>query len=43
VVGGQYQYREGGEYHLVNPATISKLQQEVRPEQSGDVPGVHDD
>jgi len=30
VVGGQYQYREGGEYHLVNPATISKLQQAVR-------------
>jgi glutamate synthase domain-containing protein 2/glutamate synthase domain-containing protein 1/glutamate synthase domain-containing protein 3 len=30
VVGGQYQYREGGEYHLINPATISKLQQAVR-------------
>ncbi len=30
VVGGQYQYREGGEYHLLNPATISKLQQAVR-------------
>lgn len=30
VVGGQYQYREGGEYHLVNPLTISKLQQAVR-------------
>jgi glutamate synthase domain-containing protein 2/glutamate synthase domain-containing protein 1/glutamate synthase domain-containing protein 3 len=29
-VGGQYQYREGGEYHLVNPLTISKLQQAVR-------------
>jgi glutamate synthase domain-containing protein 2 len=23
VVGGQYQYREGGEYHLLNPLTIS--------------------
>ena len=30
VVGGQYQYREGGEYHLINPATISKLQHAVR-------------
>jgi glutamate synthase domain-containing protein 2/glutamate synthase domain-containing protein 1/glutamate synthase domain-containing protein 3 len=30
VVGGQYQYREGGEYHLLNPLTISKLQQSVR-------------
>ena len=30
VVGGHYQYREGGEYHLLNPQTISKLQQAVR-------------
>ena len=30
VVGGQYQYREGGEYHLLNPLTISKVQQAVR-------------
>jgi glutamate synthase domain-containing protein 2/glutamate synthase domain-containing protein 3 len=30
VVGGHYQYREGGEYHLLNPATISKLQHAVR-------------
>ena len=30
VVGGQYQYREGGEYHLLNPHTISKLQHAVR-------------
>jgi len=30
VVGGQYQYREGGEYHLINPATISKVQHAVR-------------
>ncbi len=29
-VGGQYQYREGGEYHLLNPLTISKLQHAVR-------------
>ncbi len=30
VVGGQYQYRVGGEFHLLNPATISKLQHAVR-------------
>src|SRR6202044_1169494 len=30
VVGGHYQYREGGEYHLLNPETISKLQHAVR-------------
>ena len=30
VVGGHYQYREGGEYHLLNPQTISKLQLAVR-------------
>ena len=30
VVGGHYQYREGGEYHLLNPPTISKLQHSVR-------------
>ncbi len=30
VVGGHYQYREGGEYHLLNPTTISKLQHAVR-------------
>ncbi len=29
-VGGQYQYREGGEYHLLNPLTISKLQHAVQ-------------
>jgi glutamate synthase domain-containing protein 2/glutamate synthase domain-containing protein 1/glutamate synthase domain-containing protein 3 len=29
-VGGQYQYREDGEYHLINPLTISKLQHAVR-------------
>ncbi|MBZ5647402.1 MAG: glutamate synthase large subunit [Acidobacteriia bacterium] len=28
--GGQYKYRADGEYHLVNPLTISKLQQAVR-------------
>jgi glutamate synthase domain-containing protein 2/glutamate synthase domain-containing protein 1/glutamate synthase domain-containing protein 3 len=30
VVGGHYQFRQGGEYHLLNPDTISKLQQAVR-------------
>ena len=30
VVGGHYQYREGGEYHLLNPQTIGKLQHAVR-------------
>src|SRR5690606_40117016 len=29
-VGGRYQYREGGEYHLFNPSTIHDLQQAVR-------------
>ncbi|HEY3707302.1 MAG TPA: glutamate synthase-related protein, partial [Terracidiphilus sp.] len=29
-VGGHYQYREGGEFHLLNPLTISKLQHSVR-------------
>ncbi len=30
VVGGKYQYRVGGEYHLLNPLTIAKVQQAVR-------------
>jgi glutamate synthase (NADPH/NADH) large chain len=30
IVGGHYQYREGGEYHLLNPLTISKLQHSVQ-------------
>jgi glutamate synthase (NADPH) large chain len=30
VVGGAYQYRIGGEYHLLNPQTVSKLQHAVR-------------
>ena len=29
-VGGRFQYREGGEYHLFNPATIHLLQEAVR-------------
>jgi glutamate synthase domain-containing protein 2/glutamate synthase domain-containing protein 1/glutamate synthase domain-containing protein 3 len=30
VVGGQYQFRQEGEYHLLNPLTISKMQHAVR-------------
>ncbi|HUX43385.1 MAG TPA: glutamate synthase large subunit, partial [Terracidiphilus sp.] len=30
VVGGQYQYRVDGEFHLLNPLTISKLQHSVQ-------------
>ena len=33
-VGGTYHQRVNGEYHLVNPLTISKLQQAVREESS---------
>src|SRR5271166_3444265 len=29
-VGGSYHFRAGGEYHLLNPLTISKLQHAVR-------------
>ena len=29
-LGGNYQYRISGEYHLVNPLTVSKLQNSVR-------------
>ncbi len=29
-IGGNYQYRAGGEYHLINPDSIAKLQQAVR-------------
>ncbi len=31
-VGGEYQYRVRGERHLLNPATVSKLQHAVRQE-----------
>ena len=31
-VGGSYQYRVRGEYHLINPLTVSKLQHAVRQE-----------
>jgi glutamate synthase (NADPH) large chain len=29
-IGGTYQYRVNGEYHLLNPLTVSKLQHSVR-------------
>ncbi len=29
-VGGRFQYREGGEFHLFNPSTIHRLQHAVR-------------
>jgi glutamate synthase (NADPH/NADH) large chain len=29
-IGGNYQFRKGGEYHLLNPITVSKLQHAVR-------------
>ena len=31
-IGGNYQYRAHGEYHLLNPLTVSKLQHSVRQE-----------
>src|SRR5271163_4936944 len=31
-IGGSYQYRVRGEYHLLNPGTVSKLQHAVRQE-----------
>ncbi|HET7753422.1 MAG TPA: glutamate synthase large subunit [Anaeromyxobacteraceae bacterium] len=34
-VGGQYQYREDGEYHLFNPLTIHKLQFACRTDNYG--------
>jgi glutamate synthase (ferredoxin) len=33
-VGGQYQWRDGGEYHLFNPQTIHTLQKAVRTNSS---------
>jgi glutamate synthase (NADPH/NADH) large chain len=33
-VGGNYQYRANGEFHLYNPQTISRLQHAVRQESS---------
>ena len=37
-VGGNYQYRVRGEYHLINPLTVSKLQHAVRQQSYADLP-----
>ncbi len=34
-IGGEYQYRVGGERHLLNPVTVSKLQHAVRKSDFG--------
>ncbi|HUW84806.1 MAG TPA: glutamate synthase large subunit [Phycisphaerae bacterium] len=34
-VGGQYQWRRGGEHHLFNPLSIAKLQQATRANDAG--------
>ena len=39
-VGGQYQWRADGEYHLFNPETIHKLQKAVRTGSYDDVQGI---
>ena len=39
-VGGDYQYRIKGEYHLLNPATISKLQHAVREKRFETLRGI---
>ena len=40
-VGGSYHFRVNGEYHLLNPLTISKLQHAVRAEELQDFRGIH--
>ena len=40
-VGGSYHFRTDGEYHLLNPLTISKLQHAVRAVQLQDLSGIH--
>ena len=40
-VGGAYRHRIGGEYHLLNPQTISKLQHSVRQNKMRNLPGIH--
>ena len=40
-VAGTYHQRVNGEYHLLNPLTISKLQQAVRQESCADLPGIY--
>ena len=38
--GGQYQWRDDGEYHLFNPQTVHKLQHAVPHRQLQDVQGI---
>ena len=38
--GGNYQYRVRGEYHLLNPVTVSKLQHAVRQASYETYPGI---
>jgi len=40
-VGGQYQYRINGEYHLQNPETVSKLQHAVRQNSFATFRNIH--
>ena len=40
-VGGEYQWRREGEYHLFNPDTVFKLQHATRVEALRDLQGVH--
>ncbi len=40
-VGGEYQWRREGEYHLFNPDTVFKLQHATRAEALRDLQGVH--
>ena len=40
-VGGDYQYRVKGEYHLLNPLTVSKLQHAVRENKFETFRGIH--
>ena len=39
-VGGQYQWRSDGEFHLFNPESIHRLQKAVRNDNYAAVPGV---
>jgi glutamate synthase (NADPH/NADH) large chain len=34
-IGGEYRWRRDGEAHMLNPTTIAKLQQAVKPKQMG--------
>ena len=40
-MGGEYQWRREGEYHLFNPETVYKLQHSTREGSLRDLQGVH--